>query len=129
MDAVPAHVHVVALLAVDDVHAVAPVDVDVVLAVLDVDAVEAYVGRAVAFARRVGIAGAIGVVFASIRIGGGLTASVLFRILSASRAGTTTLDVRIQQVVERDVVQARQGDEVVRVGRGFRALPFGDGLP
>ena len=33
---------------------------DVVLAVLDVDAVEAYVGRAVALARRVGIAGAIG---------------------------------------------------------------------
>ena len=62
MDAVPAHVHVVALLAVDDVHAVAPVDVDVVLAVLDVDAVEAYVGRAVALARRVGIAGAIGVI-------------------------------------------------------------------
>ena len=102
---------------------------DVVLAVLDVDAVEAYVGRAVAFARRGGIAGASGVVSVSTRIGGGLTASVLFRILSASRIGATTLDVRIQQVVERDVVQARQGDEVVRVGRGFRALPFGDGLP
>ena len=102
---------------------------DVVLAVLDVDAVEAYAGRAVALARRVGIAGAIGVVFASTRIGGGLTANVLFRILSASHAGTTTLDVRIQQVVERDVVQARQRYEVVRVGRGFRALPFGDGLP
>ncbi len=79
------------------------------------DAVEAYVGGGVALARRVGIAAAIGVVFASIRIGGGLTASVLFRILSASRAGTprsTSVYSRSSSSIE----QARQGDEVVRVG-------------
>ena len=151
MDAVPTHMHLVALLGVFHVHAVAPRNVNVVVAVEHVDAAQPD-----AHLRLLAVGGPR---LRSIRaarspLGGGRR----FRAALSRRRGSTRsssrrrlrraggrralggavdglerhvvahLVVHIQKLVERHAVELRECDEVVGVGRRLRALPLRHGL-